>query len=97
MTVMTTSLEENMKYLNRRLAVSESFDLVYRVIKVGERNACIYFIDGFCKDELMQKMLVGICFSIAGFCAKLPLENTSIQNRLTIWNICFIIVAILLP
>ena len=55
--VMTSSLENNMKYLNQRLAVNESFDLVYRVIKVGNRNACIYFIDGFCKDELMQKML----------------------------------------
>ena len=55
--VMTSSLDENMKYLNQKLAVNESFDLVYRVIRVGERNACIYFIDGFCKDELMQKML----------------------------------------
>lgn len=54
---MTGSLPENMKYLNERLAVEENFDLVYRVIRVGERDACIYFIDGFCKDELMQKML----------------------------------------
>ena len=23
----------------------------------GGKNACIYFIDGFCKDELMQKLL----------------------------------------
>ena len=52
--IMSASLEENMKYLNQRLAVDKNFDLVYRVIKVGERNACIYFIDGFCKDELMQ-------------------------------------------
>ena len=55
--IMTSSLNENMHYLNQKLAVGQSFDLVYRVIKVGERNACIYFIDGFCKDELMQKML----------------------------------------
>lgn len=54
---MSTSLAENMQYLNERLAVDESFDLVYRVIQVGGREACIYFIDGFCKDEMMQKML----------------------------------------
>lgn len=54
---MSASLADNMQYLNQKLAVNENFDLVYRVIKVGERNACIYFIDGFCKDELMQKML----------------------------------------
>lgn len=50
-------LKENMVYLNDRLAVEASFDLVYRVIRIGGRDACIYFIDGFCKDELMQKML----------------------------------------
>lgn len=55
--VMTSSLADNMQYLNQRLAVEQNFDLVYRVVKVGNRNACIYFIDGFCKDELMQKML----------------------------------------
>lgn len=54
---MTASLRENMAYMNGRLAVDVSFDLVYRVIRVGEREACIYFVDGFCKDELMQKML----------------------------------------
>lgn len=55
--IMSSSLPENMQYLNNRLEVNKSFDLVYRVIKVGERDACIYFIDGFCKDELMQKMM----------------------------------------
>ncbi len=55
--VMSSSLAENMQYLNNRLEVNKNFDMVYRVIQVGERNACIYFIDGFCKDELMQKML----------------------------------------
>lgn len=55
--IMTGSLKESMAYLNERLAVNVSFDLVYRVIKIGGKDACIYFIDGFCKDELMQKML----------------------------------------
>lgn len=54
---MSSSLEENMKYLNEQLGVGTSFDVVYRVIQVGGRNACMYFIDGFCKDEMMQKML----------------------------------------
>lgn len=52
-----TSLEKNMAYLNQELGVDTSFDMVYRVIHIGGRNACMYFIDGFCKDELMQKML----------------------------------------
>lgn len=54
---MSTSLSENMNYLNDYLAVNMNFDIIYRVIQIGGREACIYFIDGFCKDELMQKML----------------------------------------
>ncbi len=54
---MSTSLSENMDYLNHYLSVDTNFDIVYRVIQIGGRQACMYFIDGFCKDELMQKML----------------------------------------
>lgn len=56
-TKMSTSLSENMSYLNSYLSADINFDLVYRVIQIGGRQACMYFIDGFCKDELMQKML----------------------------------------
>ncbi len=44
-------------WFNERLCVKENFDVVYRVIKIGGRQACFYYIDGFCKDELMQKLL----------------------------------------
>lgn len=54
---MTASLKENMDFLNRKLDIDKNFDLVYRVIQIGGRKACMYFVDGFCKDELMQKML----------------------------------------
>ena len=54
---ISTNLQENMDYLSQVLQVDVSFDLVYRVIHVGGKRACIYFIDGFCKDVLMQKML----------------------------------------
>lgn len=54
---MDTALLRNMEYLKENLCPDESFDVVYRVIEIGGRKACIYFIDGFCKDELMEKML----------------------------------------
>lgn len=54
---MSGVLSENMNYLNDLLKVKENFDVVYRVVRIGGRDACMYFIDGFCKDELMQKML----------------------------------------
>lgn len=54
---MTPSLQQTMSYMEERMSPDTSFDIVYRVIEVGGRQACIYFIDGFCKDELMMKIL----------------------------------------
>lgn len=54
---MNASLQGNIDYLNKKLAVNESYDLVYRVIEIGGKRACMYLIDGFCKDDLMQKII----------------------------------------
>ena len=48
---MSAVLSENMNYLNDQLKVNQNFDVVYRVIRIGGREACMYFIDGFCKDD----------------------------------------------
>lgn len=50
-------LKQDMQYLNSTLAVEQNFDVIYRIVHVGGREACMYLIDGFCKDELMQKLL----------------------------------------
>lgn len=55
--IMYQTFEENMNYLNNMLHVSECFDIVNREITIGGKNAVFYFIDGFCKDEMMQKLL----------------------------------------
>ena len=54
---ITASLQENINYLNERLNATINFDVVTRRIEMGGKKACIYFIDGFCKDDVMQKML----------------------------------------
>lgn len=55
--IVGPSFEENVEYIKRTLNVATNFDIVYRVIQIGSRRGCIFFIDGFCKDELMQKVL----------------------------------------
>ncbi|MGN0411807.1 MAG: spore germination protein, partial [Lachnospiraceae bacterium] len=50
-------LDLNLNRMKQILAPEHSFDIVYRVVEIGEKNACIVFVDGFCKDELMQKIL----------------------------------------
>ena len=54
---MTGKLGPDLDYMKKTLAIGTNFDVVYRVIHIGGREACFYFIDGFCKDELMEKIL----------------------------------------
>ncbi len=51
------SLKTDMGYLNKVLDVEKNFDVIYRTICFGGREACMYLVDGFCKDELVQKLL----------------------------------------
>lgn len=51
------SMEDNKRYLDERLGAGKNFDVISRRIEMGGKKAYIYFIDGFCKDEVMQKML----------------------------------------
>ncbi len=53
------TLEENVAYMNSVLPVKESFDLIQRDIIIGEKKSTFYFIDGFTKDETMQKIMAG--------------------------------------
>ncbi|MBE6770581.1 MAG: spore germination protein [Ruminococcaceae bacterium] len=43
--------------LDSELRIKESFDVVAREVKIDKRNAKLYFIDGFCKDETMAKTM----------------------------------------
>ena len=47
---LNTALEE-------RLCLSESFDLVRRVLQAASGSYYFYFVDGFVKDEIMEKMM----------------------------------------
>ena len=52
-----SSYKENVKMLDDYFRVNENFDLVARDIKLASRNAKMYFIDGFAKDALLEKIM----------------------------------------
>ena len=43
--------------LDNELRLNDSFDLVGRDLKIDKHNAKLYFVDGFCKDEIMVKIM----------------------------------------
>ncbi|MBQ8649449.1 MAG: spore germination protein, partial [Clostridia bacterium] len=46
-----------MNEMDKGLCVDKNFDIIKRELIIGERRAILYFIDGFIKDEVFEKML----------------------------------------
>lgn len=49
------SYEENLDFINSKLRVSESYDMIIKKIKLADRQATFYCVDGFVKDEMLEK------------------------------------------
>ncbi len=54
---LSNDLADNMSSFDRVLQVEKNFDILKRVFFIGERQACFYFIDGFHKDDTLQRLL----------------------------------------
>lgn len=51
-------INKDMALLGQELAIDANFDVIYRTIKIGGNvEACMYLVDGFCKDDMVQKIL----------------------------------------
>ncbi len=53
-----TDYRENVAELDRLLRVEKSFDIIKKILRVGEDELTLYYIDGFVKDTVMQKLLL---------------------------------------
>lgn len=49
---------ENVARLDRELRVEESFDVLKKTLYLGKKEATLYFVDGFVKDTVMQKLMM---------------------------------------
>ncbi len=55
--IFSQQYDLNVSTLDSELRLKESFDVVGREVTVDKRNAKLYFIDGFCKDDTISKTL----------------------------------------
>ncbi len=53
---LTKNYDYNASMLTRELRVGESFDLISRRLSIGSDEATFFYIDGFVKDETMQRI-----------------------------------------
>lgn len=54
---LSRNYEANVVFLDTHLRVDESFDLIHRRLTVGSDEMTLYYIDGFVKDDTMQKLM----------------------------------------
>lgn len=51
------SYEQTVTALKSHLRVDSSFDVIMRHFKIGSRDASLFFVDGFAKDEILERLL----------------------------------------
>jgi stage V sporulation protein AF len=50
-------LDINLQNLKETLGIGESFDVISREIRIADKRAALIFIDGFAKDDIMQRIM----------------------------------------
>ena len=54
---INTRVEQNIQRFQQLLHCDKNFDVIYRVFRICSREACMFFVDGFAKDEIIEKIM----------------------------------------
>ncbi len=55
---LTDNYLDNVALLDAELNVTDNFDILKKKLKIGEDDVTLYYIDGFVKDGVMQKLMM---------------------------------------
>ena len=55
---LSPNYTNNIELLDRALRVKENFDILKKTLRVGDGELTLYYIDGFTKDTVMQKLMM---------------------------------------
>ncbi len=54
---MEKDIDKNIDLLKKLLPITDSFDIIMRRLNVGGTKACLLFVDGFAKDDIMVHVM----------------------------------------
>lgn len=54
---MVASVTENRRRLEEKCKVESNYDIIYRPFTMANRKACLYFVNGFCDSDALQKLM----------------------------------------
>ena len=55
---LSENYQENVALLDEILRVKENFDILKKILRVADGELTLYYIDGFIKDTVMQKLMM---------------------------------------
>ena len=58
MRVLGEDYNDNTRFIGESLRVDKSFDVLNKKLKIGKDELSLYYIDGFVKDAVMQKLML---------------------------------------
>ena len=54
---ISSNFDQNISRFHEILDVQKNFDIVYHTLTIAGKKACLYFIDGFTKDEILLRLM----------------------------------------
>ncbi|WP_238483796.1 spore germination protein [Anaerosporobacter faecicola] len=57
MNTISKDISANIQYLDQEIFVNDNFDIINREIRLGQKEGVLYFIDGFAKDDIIEKLM----------------------------------------
>lgn len=73
---IASDIHINMSRFHQLLDVKTNFDIIYHTVAIGGKQACFYMIDGFVKDQVIQRILQGFTSIKAENMPKTPHDFT---------------------
>lgn len=61
--------KQTVEKLDQMLHISDSFDLIRRPLTIGGTSAMLYMVDGFVKDDILEKIMELPTGSCPRFCS----------------------------
>ena len=57
--IINSDFKSTISSIQSILQINKSFDVIEKIIIIGGKKTYMYYIDGFVKDDLLQRIMTG--------------------------------------
>ena len=78
--------QNKIQMINEQMHIKENFDIVRKPLKVQDTSMSLYFVDGFAKDEILEKMMEFLLKQISKIPYKRKVYKASVTAFYPTWK-----------